>query len=441
MARVKKNRSIDIFMSRYRKEYDFYNNLAKKACEQLENELVSAGVRAIVSHRAKGIDSLKRKIEKRNSDSGSKPYGSADDIYKDIVDLSGVRVALYFPADMDIVESIIEKNFSITNIKEFPRDSTQNKDNESIYSKRFSGYAAKHFRVCLMGNDRYSKDHKIEIQVASVLMHAWSEVEHDLIYKPSQGKLSKEELMILDEINGLVISGNIALERLQSAGAERVAESNYEFKNHYDLSLFITNELAVKDIFNSKGAFQFLQGINKLSRESVKKILDDRNTRIYNSEKDKIDINDEQVATVTILFSAAKVYPTDVINALSNGLVPLGVKVIVGQVLAMAAGSSEDYPALKKAISITNSLYKNFYSFSDSSSIESVSPDVFFEKLELKDESVTIDEVINNIDLFAKIYIESNKTGLNKERFSALYSAAEKIDGSVVYSPRKNITT
>jgi len=187
--------------------------------------------------------------------------------------LSGVRVALYFPGDIEIVESIIEKAFTIKEKKYFPKESNSNKRSDSIYSKRFSGYAANHYRICLSGNDRYSKEYKIEIQVASVLMHAWSEVEHDLIYKPSQGSLSKEELMILDEINGLVIAGNIALERLQKAGTDRVAEGNYEFKNHYDLSLFITLELGVKDILDSKGTFEFLSKINKLSKDNVKDIL------------------------------------------------------------------------------------------------------------------------------------------------------------------------
>ncbi len=41
-------------------------------------------------------------------------------------------------------------------------------------------------------------------------MHAWSEVEHDLTYKPMQGTLSEEELSILDELNGLVLAGEIA---------------------------------------------------------------------------------------------------------------------------------------------------------------------------------------------------------------------------------------
>ena len=48
-------------------------------------------------------------------------------------------------------------------------------------------------------------------------MHAWSEVEHDLVYKPLNGTLSEEELAILDELNGLVLAGEIALERLHIA--------------------------------------------------------------------------------------------------------------------------------------------------------------------------------------------------------------------------------
>uniref|UniRef100_A0A914YW84 RelA/SpoT domain-containing protein n=1 Tax=Panagrolaimus superbus TaxID=310955 RepID=A0A914YW84_9BILA len=82
---------------------------------------------------------------------------------------------------------------------------------------------------------RYSEA-KVEIQVASVLMHAWSEVEHDLVYKPLQGALSEEEYAILDELNGLVLSGEIALERLQRAGELRASTRGREFTNHYDLA-------------------------------------------------------------------------------------------------------------------------------------------------------------------------------------------------------------
>ena len=76
----------------------------------------------------------------------------------------------------------------------------------------------------------------VEIQVASVLMHAWSEVEHDLVYKPMQGQLSEEEYAILDELNGLVLAGEIALERLQRAGEQRISEHDRKYTNHYDLA-------------------------------------------------------------------------------------------------------------------------------------------------------------------------------------------------------------
>ena len=83
--------------------------------------------------------------------------------------------------------------------KRFPEDSKA-----PTYDKRFSGYWAAHYRVHLRDtslNDaqkRYGQA-RIEIQVASVLMHAWAEVEHDLVYKPQQGTLSEDEYAILDE--------------------------------------------------------------------------------------------------------------------------------------------------------------------------------------------------------------------------------------------------
>jgi ppGpp synthetase/RelA/SpoT-type nucleotidyltranferase len=45
---------------------------------------------------------------------------------------------------------------------------------------------------------------KVEIQVITVVMHAWSEVEHDIIYKnkhrvPESSRMSR----MLDSINGL----------------------------------------------------------------------------------------------------------------------------------------------------------------------------------------------------------------------------------------------
>ena len=61
--------------------------------------------------------------------------------------------------------------------------------------------------------------------------------------KPLQGTLSDEELAILDELNGLVLSGEIALERLQAAGNERIQSKNTSFNNQYDLAAYLYNYL------------------------------------------------------------------------------------------------------------------------------------------------------------------------------------------------------
>jgi hypothetical protein len=153
-------------------------------------------------------------------------------------------VALYFPGERDQVDTLVKKLFSVVAPpKAFPTGLPPS------YKKRFSGYWATHYRVQMRdaslsdAQKRYSEA-RIEIQVASVLMHAWAEVEHDLVYKPLQGALSEEEYAILDELNGLVMAGEIALERLQNAGEARVAATGRPFSNHYDLAAYLVNRAA-----------------------------------------------------------------------------------------------------------------------------------------------------------------------------------------------------
>lgn len=263
---------INSFMERYNKEFDFYSNLSKKVEDELRSKLHSFGVRAIVSSRAKSPNRLRDKIIDRDI---AQSYSSVENIYSDIVDLAGVRVALYFPGDMSKVEEIILTEFDVEGEpKSFPEKKRKIRKNNN-YEKVFSGYAAKHFRVKMKGGGRYANNYPVEIQVASVLMHAWSEVEHDLVYKPLQGNLSHEELMILDEINGLVLSGNLALQRLQVAGLKRTESDNYEFKNHYDLALFFISCLQEESIdsVNFNDIFKLLKLMGKTKRNELTDVV------------------------------------------------------------------------------------------------------------------------------------------------------------------------
>lgn len=241
------------------------------ASQVLEANLQSAGVRAIVTWRAKNPIRLEAKVRQRAIE---KAYKSVDEIYADIVDLAGIRVALYFPAEREEVGRIIKGLFAlVSDQKEFPTGS------KPSYKKRFSGYWATHYRIRLPENllnesqERYAEA-LLEIQVASVLMHAWSEVEHDLVYKPLQGSLSEDEYAILDELNGLVLAGEIALERLQRAGEFRVSSHDRKYSNHYDLASSLLEmsraKLAGLDVYDSAIGrvdmlFQLLRdlGLNK----------------------------------------------------------------------------------------------------------------------------------------------------------------------------------
>ncbi|MFD1769775.1 hypothetical protein [Sphingobacterium suaedae] len=216
---------IDDFIRDY--EPDYYQRQSQSIAEQIEDQLFKRGIKAIVTFRAKKKDRLKDKLIKRNV---VKHYHSKTDILEDVIDLAGIRVSLYFPSERDIIDEIITDIFNVEKKKIFPTEAHTPK-----HAKRFSGYWATHYRVRFSGENR---DIIAEIQVASVLMHAWSEVEHDLVYKPYSGDLSKEELSILDEINGMVLSGEIALERLQSAMAERTKRKS-DITNKYELTNFL----------------------------------------------------------------------------------------------------------------------------------------------------------------------------------------------------------
>lgn len=266
---------ISQFMENYRRKYTFYENAARLAAKALESALQSAGIRALVTSRAKDPGRLKSKAVHRNAVRET-PYKNMREIYDDMYDLSGVRVSLYFPGDRDKVDTLINDLFSLLEKKQFPDESKH-----PTYNKRFSGYWANHYRTHMKeelmtpAQQKYAAA-RIEIQVASVLMHAWSEVEHDLIYKPLQGSLSEEELSILDELNGLVLTGEIALERLQSAGNERIKNKNTTFSSQYDLASYLYNYLSnhfrQEDIELRMGNIELL--FKLMSRLKIVKVKD-----------------------------------------------------------------------------------------------------------------------------------------------------------------------
>ena len=98
----------------------------------------------------------------------------------EITDLIGIRVITYFEDEVDKIASIIESEFLI--------DKENSIDKRKIEADRF-GYKSLHFVAALneqrkeLTEYKRFRDIKIEIQIRSILQHAWAEIEHDIGYK------------------------------------------------------------------------------------------------------------------------------------------------------------------------------------------------------------------------------------------------------------------
>ncbi|OGI90392.1 hypothetical protein A2911_00155 [Candidatus Nomurabacteria bacterium RIFCSPLOWO2_01_FULL_40_15] len=139
-----------------------------------------------ISSREKAPEKLKEKIARKEA------KGIEYKILEDIEDLAGVRVVTYLESHQEQAVNLIYREF------EGSRPGIQNK-----YDPQ--GYRGTHFvlqldetRTKLPEYVRY-KGLKCEVQVASILYHAWSEIEHDVIYKPG-GDLEKLRSLGLDDI-------------------------------------------------------------------------------------------------------------------------------------------------------------------------------------------------------------------------------------------------
>ena len=85
----------------------------------------------------------------------------------DVTDLVGVRVETYFEDHVEQVARLIEKHFLVDLAHSSARD-------------RPAGYRSVHY-VC--AHSGVHPDFRFEVQLRTVLQHAWAEVEHDLGYK------------------------------------------------------------------------------------------------------------------------------------------------------------------------------------------------------------------------------------------------------------------
>ena len=131
-----------------------------------------------IEARAKAIDSFGVKASMPSPGDPSKPYYRNP--LSEITDLAGVRVIVFLPRTSDMIDSVIQAQFHVIE----RTDKTQ----MLIIEEKF-GYSSIHYlarfkenRTNLLEYSRF-KDLVVEIQVRTILQHAWAEIEHDIQYK------------------------------------------------------------------------------------------------------------------------------------------------------------------------------------------------------------------------------------------------------------------
>lgn len=163
----------------YRRLRPTYSDLAQTVGNLLEKSLAAININVhSIEKRAKDLDSFGRKAATALDEDPAKP--KYVEPLTQITDLAGCRVITFFLKNVEEVDKVIESQFHV-----------EEKLNRSAFlrGEQRLGYESMHYIVRL-NDDRLQwpeyapfKGLRAEIQVRTILQHAWAEIEHDIQYK------------------------------------------------------------------------------------------------------------------------------------------------------------------------------------------------------------------------------------------------------------------
>jgi ppGpp synthetase/RelA/SpoT-type nucleotidyltranferase len=164
-----------------------------------------------IQNRAKEPSSLLKKLEQRK-------ILSTNYLENDIKDLAGCRVVFYTNNDVNkfIRSRIINQNFDVIDNKTH-QPGRVIEDATELYNSNHYIVRLSSSRILLPEYSRFS-DLKCEIQIHTILNHAWAEMAHDTIYK--HPVLENFGAKIHESIN----------KRLQKVAQEYLLPAGYEFQ-------------------------------------------------------------------------------------------------------------------------------------------------------------------------------------------------------------------
>ncbi len=228
-------------LKKYNENRKLYNNLKNKLVVLIKELLLEEVNYHHIYSRVKEKNSLEKKI-----DTKAGKYSIIDDI----TDVVGCRIISYFEDDVEKIVTIIKKEFDI--------DEKNSVNKKTILESDKFGYLSHHL-VCKISKKRLSlpeykkyKDIKFEIQIRSILQHAWAEIEHDIGYKSSLG-IPKELKRKFSRIAGLLETADenfCEIKKSIEIYEEKILNNENEFfqtdLNLNSLQLFVENSIVIE---------------------------------------------------------------------------------------------------------------------------------------------------------------------------------------------------
>lgn len=267
---------IDPAVDRYRRERDRYIKLADRIAEICRTDICEKNaIRAQITFRAKTVQSFKGKLQ-RFARLEYKNFASEDDIFAEISDLAGVRIAAYRTEDCAAIVKEIQSVFCGADGGNVPID---DKDRSKQDAHNF--YRATHAQAYLREDElrgTYDNldDVSCEIQVCTMMAHVWNEIEHDIGYKPDGGQPSDYEKFLLKDLGSKVRGGDETITELLAANEKRLnegaVEAGVEFEDVHDFVARMRREYDVSDFARNSG--QLFDQLGPLGLSSPAKLAE-----------------------------------------------------------------------------------------------------------------------------------------------------------------------
>ncbi len=163
----------------YREVHPRYERFAGVVQHILEETLGSADARVhSIQARAKDIESFGKKASRPSEANPNRPEYAEP--LTEITDLAGIRVITFSPRTLSGIDQLIGSEFLVRE---------KSDKGEELAEEHKFGYKSIHYTVNLkpervrLPEYGHFADMIAEIQVRTILQHAWAELEHDIQYK------------------------------------------------------------------------------------------------------------------------------------------------------------------------------------------------------------------------------------------------------------------